>query len=144
MIHLTRPASENDFSRYYHFRWRQLRAPWGQPVGSERDDKDATADHIMVVDDHGEIIGVGRLHRLDEQRARIRYMAVAEQRRRQGAGRRMIEYFEQRCKQWRVAEIILDARESAVAFYQACGFVRQGKSHLLFGEIQHFRMRKTL
>jgi GNAT superfamily N-acetyltransferase len=39
-------------------------------------------------------------------------------------------------------EIILHAREQAVGFYEKLGYVCIEPSHLLFGEIQHFLMKK--
>jgi len=38
--------------------------------------------------------------------------------------------------------IILHAREIAVPFYERMGFRVTEKSHLLFGEIQHYLMEK--
>jgi hypothetical protein len=39
-------------------------------------------------------------------------------------------------------EIILHAREQALGFYQKLGYALVEPSHLLFGEIQHFLMKK--
>jgi len=39
-------------------------------------------------------------------------------------------------------EIILHARENALGFYEKLGYVSVEPSHLLFGEIQHFLMKK--
>jgi ribosomal protein S18 acetylase RimI-like enzyme len=41
-------------------------------------------------------------------------------------------------------KIILHAREIAIGFYQKLGYETIEKSHLLFGEIQHYLMEKTL
>jgi predicted GNAT family N-acyltransferase len=41
-------------------------------------------------------------------------------------------------------EIILEARENAVPFYESIGYSIIEKSYLLFGEIQHYRMKKAL
>jgi predicted GNAT family N-acyltransferase len=38
--------------------------------------------------------------------------------------------------------VILHAREMAVPFYERMGFQVTEKSHLLFGEIQHYLMQK--
>jgi ribosomal protein S18 acetylase RimI-like enzyme len=38
----------------------------------------------------------------------------------------------------------LHAREIAIGFYQKLGYQMIEKSHLLFGEIQHYLMEKTL
>jgi hypothetical protein len=40
-------------------------------------------------------------------------------------------------------ELILHAREIALPFYKNLGYTITEKSHLLFGEIQHYLMRKN-
>ena len=42
------------------------------------------------------------------------------------------------------AGVVLEARENAVPFYESLGYSMIEKSYLLFGEIQHFRMKKAL
>jgi hypothetical protein len=39
-------------------------------------------------------------------------------------------------------EIILHARAQALGFYEKLGYICIEQSHLLFGEIQHFLMKK--
>ena len=41
-------------------------------------------------------------------------------------------------------EIVLEARENAVPFYEAIGYTIVAESYLLFSEIQHYRMQKSL
>jgi predicted GNAT family N-acyltransferase len=41
-------------------------------------------------------------------------------------------------------EIILEARANAVPFYKSLGYQIEQESYLLFGEIQHYRMKKAL
>ena len=41
-------------------------------------------------------------------------------------------------------EIILHARENAVNFYKHCGYTVVEKSYLMWGEIQHYLMKKDL
>jgi predicted GNAT family N-acyltransferase len=43
-----------------------------------------------------------------------------------------------------IQEIILEARENAVPFYKSIGYVIEKESYLLFGEIQHYRMKKEI
>ena len=61
-MQLTSPVSEADYNAYYELRWKILRAPWNQPRGSERDDREADSTHLMVVEGNGAVAGVGRLH----------------------------------------------------------------------------------
>jgi ribosomal protein S18 acetylase RimI-like enzyme len=41
-------------------------------------------------------------------------------------------------------KIILHAREIALGFYEKLGYQLIEKSHLLFGEIQHYLMEKNI
>jgi ribosomal protein S18 acetylase RimI-like enzyme len=54
-----------------------------------------------------------------------------------------MNYLENIAQQKGFTEIVLDARENAVKFYQSIGYEIQEESYLLFGEIQHWKMRKV-
>jgi len=138
------PASEAEFKHYYHLRWQLLRAPWNQPEGSEVDDIEDLCFHLMAVDNSNQIIAVARLQFNSDSEAQIRYMAVAKPYRVKGIGRELVKVLEQHAQNSSCKIIVLDARESAVGFYQKLGYRIIEKSYLLFDEIQHFRMIKKL
>lgn len=145
---ISQPDTEKEYEQYYHLRWKILRAPWHQPEGSEIDDIEEQCFHLMVIDTNSEnkttVIGVARLQYNSDTEAQIRYMAVAREYERQGIGRELIKAMEQRAKKSSHKNIVLDAREPAVNFYNKLGYSVIEKSYLLFGEIQHFRMIKEL
>lgn len=142
-ISVRAPRSEAEWDAYYRLRWRVLRQPWQQPPGSERDPLDANGVHRMVCD--GErVLAVGRLHRVDDDRVQIRYVAVDERCRGQGHGTRVMEALEQVARDMGARSVMLQSREGAVPFYRACGYRVVEKSYLLFNEIQHYRMHKSL
>jgi predicted GNAT family N-acyltransferase len=148
-FHIKQPSTEEEFEHYFNLRWQILRSPWNQPKGSEMDDLEAHCFHIMAVDDADNIIAVARLQNNTDSEAQIRYMAVNEKMERQGIGSALIQTMEQHVsEQWSTSastkKIILDARELAVGFYEKLGYKIVSKSYLLFGEIQHYRMEKTL
>ena len=138
------PANEEEFKRYYHLRWKLLRAPWNQAEGSEIDDIEDQCFHIMAVDDMNEVIGIARLQFNSTTEAQIRYMAVTESYERQGVGRELIKAAERRAKESSHEYIVVDAREPAIGFYQKLGYAVIEKSYLLFDEVQHYRMAKSL
>jgi len=138
------PSNEEEFKDYYHLRWKLLRAHWKQPEGSEVDDLEDRCFHIMAVDDKNEVISIARLQFNSTTEAQIRYMAVARRYERHGIGRELIKTVERRAIESSHINIILDAREPAVGFYQKLGYVVIEKSYLLFDEIQHYRMIKNL
>lgn len=138
------PTRQADLEAYYDLRWRILREPWGQPRGSERDEFEGDARHVAVFDADGRLTGVGRLHLRGPGEAQIRYMAVAEDGRRQGVGKAIVERLETIARSLDVATVVLNAREPAVPFYRAMGYEVEGSAPTLFGEVRHFRMRKDL
>ncbi len=141
---IIQPKTEEEFKAYFKLRWKLLRAPWNQPEGSEIDEIEEQCFHLIAVDESGDIIGVARLQFNSETEAQIRYMAVARSHERQGVGRELINSLEKHAATTAHSMIVLDAREPAVRFYQKSGYQILEKSYLLFDEIQHFRMSKTL
>ena len=143
-IKIKQPKTEDDFKSYYQLRWKLLRAPWNQPEGSEVDDIEDQCFHLMAVDDNNEVIAVARLQFNSDDEAQVRYMAVAGAYERQGIGRELINSMEAYAGESTRRKIVLDAREPAVGFYQKLGYTVVEKSYLLFDEIQHYRMMKTI
>ena len=144
MIKIMTPESPEDFKQYYDLRWRVLRGPWGQPRGSERDDLENAAIHVMARDAGGRLVGVGRGHMNSENEAQVRYMAVEEDCRSRGIGGLILMELEARLKQSGARTVILNAREAAVPFYFRHGYAVTGPTHALFGVIPHFKMSKQL
>jgi N-acetylglutamate synthase-like GNAT family acetyltransferase len=144
MTRIISPVTAADLAAYYRLRYAVLRAPWGQPEGSERAADDATATHALLVDAAGQALGVCRLHLQTPREAQIRFMAIHPDYQGQGLGRRLLAYMEQQARQQGAGYISLQAREKAVPFYESCGYTVREKTHLLFGQIQHYRMEKEL
>jgi thioesterase domain-containing protein len=140
---LSAPQTEAQWSAYYQLRWKMLRAPWGQPEGSERDETEAESFHRMVCTETGEVVAVGRLHKLDENIAQVRYMAVSDQWQGHGLGAMVLAQLEQVALELGTKQIILNARESAAGFYQKAGYHYVEPAAALFG-IPHHRYAKTL
>lgn len=140
---IKQPDSADEFNQYYQLRWRILRAPWGEPEGSEVDDIEDRCFHIMVVDNN-KVVGVGRLQYNSVDEAQIRYMAVEKEYEGNGIGRMLADALEQEARDKHIESVTLDAREPAVGFYQKLGYRIEEKSYLLFDEIQHYRMTKSL
>ncbi len=137
------PRDPTEWERYYALRWRILRAPW-QADGPEREDDEDDSVHRLLCAPDGTALAVGRLHRLDQRRGQIRFMAVAEGEQRKGYGSVLLESLEQAARELGLQQLILQAREQAVPFYQQRGYELVEKSFLLFDRIQHYLMRKHL
>lgn len=138
------PETKVDFARYYDLRWRILRAPWGQPRGSERDDLEVHSWHRMACLSGRIPAGVARLHLNSAAQAQIRYMAVEPDCRNQGIGTALAQALETQARQLGVAEIVLHARDGTLEFYARLGFEVTGPAHTLYGSIRHHALRKRL
>ena len=141
---LTEPISDLEFEAYYHCRWEVLRKPWGQPKGSEKAPDDEESEHVMAVDNYDHVCGVARLTVLDKTTAQIRFMGVKDQNTGKGIGASLLNYLENLAKAKGAKKIMLHAREIALPFYRKLGYSTIEKSHLLWNEIQHFKMEKVI
>ena len=138
------PTSPNDFELYYDLRWRILRKPWDQPKGSEKDEFEDKSIHVMVCEEDKIPIGVGRAHFNSDEEAQIRYMAVEEEWRGKGIGKMILYYLEVKIKEKGAKNIILNARDIAIKFYERNGYQIVKEAHTLFDMIPHYRMMKKL
>lgn len=141
---LRSPATAPEWTAYYALRWQVLRAPWQQPLGSERDALEPGAYHLAWFDPAGGALAVGRMHRLDARRGQIRYMAVEPASRGQGLGRAVLMCLEREARRRGIAELVLNARDCALDFYRSAGYEITGEGPLLFGSIPHRSLRKVL
>jgi len=137
------PLSTEDWRDYYELRYQVLRAPLGQPPGSERDALEADSAHRLVRGSDGTVLAVGRLHRLADGWCQVRYMAVAEKARGQGLGAVVLQALEQQALTWGCVGITLNAREQAVGFYQHLGYQSGRELEPLYG-VPHQQMTKQL
>jgi predicted GNAT family N-acyltransferase len=138
------PRTPEEFDRYYDLRWRVLRAPWGSPRGSERDELEESATHAMIVDVDGNALAAGRLHLNSREEAQIRYMAVAKSDRGRGLGRRIVEYLEAAARSAGATNVVLNARDEVLGFYTALGYEVVGPGPTMFGTVKHSKMQRRL
>lgn len=144
MIECRAPKTKKEFEGYYYLRWLLLRSPWKKDLGSEKDEFEDQAIHRCIIDQHNNILAVGRLHFTSQQNAQIRYMAVDESAQGQGFGNIILESLEQEGIVRGAKSIELNARETALGFYQKLAYKNLGLAHMLFGEIQHYSMIKSV
>lgn len=137
------PQTEAEWKAYYALRFTVLREPWNQPLGSEVLTDEDQAIHAIAMED-GEVLGVARMHESAEKQGQVRCVAIATAAQGKGIGKAIMAYLEEKATQKGWTEIVLEARENAVPFYQAIGYNIVTESYLLFGEIQHYRMKKAL
>ncbi|NVO83468.1 GNAT family N-acetyltransferase [Hymenobacter terrestris] len=142
------PHTPAHWAAYYRLRYEVLRQPWQQLPGSERapDDDAPTTTHALLLApvEAPQAIGVGRLHSSAPGQGQLRFMAVAPAWQGGGIGRQLLAHLEAAARQQQLHEIVLHARAEAVPFYERAGYTVVAPSHVLFGRIPHFLMRKEL
>ena len=144
-MEIIEPKTYDELKKYYDLRYEVLRKPWSQPKGSERDDKEETSFHRMIIDEqNGNAVAVGRLQLNSIEEAQIRYMAVSDAYQGRGYGSKIVRIMDDIAREKGSKKIILQSRENAVKFYEKNGYKIIEKSHLLFDEIQHWLMEKEL
>lgn len=137
------PQTRQEFFDYYDLRWRILRAPWNQPKGSEQDELEGQAIHIIAVE-NDKIVGCGRAHFNSDSEAQIRYMAVENEWQGKGVGKVILDELEKKVIAKGAKKIILHAREDVIKFYEKNGYTIVKPSHTLFGVIRHYLMEKRI
>ena len=115
------PKSDKDYKLYYNLRWKLLRKPYDQIKGSEKDEYEKQAYHLMITNLSNKVIGVGRLHEIknkfEEPLAQIRYMGILDEYQNNGLGTKILSKLEKYAYSNNLNKIILHSRESAVDFY---------------------------
>jgi len=140
---VSQPSSDSDLESYFALRYMVLRKPWGQALGTERDAEEETSIHAFIKENN-HVLAVGRLQFVDENISQVRFMAVDPIQQGKGLGKMVLRYLEERSLEASRNKVILHARENALKFYESCGYRIKERSHLLWGQVQHWLMEKDL
>ncbi len=117
----------------------------GVPADIELDEADTAGDtvHAVAVQD-GMVIGTGRLLAdVDGKGPHIGRMAVAQERRRDGIGGRILRFLEDQGRGLGYQQITLHAQEYVKSFYARHGYREVGETFMEAG-IPHREMVKDL
>jgi N-acetylglutamate synthase-like GNAT family acetyltransferase len=142
-LSIREPEATTEWDAMFDLRWRVLRKPWNQPKGSEKDDLEDKAIHIIAIIGK-RVVGTARLQKNTLEVGQIRYMAIDPEYQRKGIGKQIILTLQQRAKQLQLKKLMLDAREPSLEFYNKLGYKIVRKSYVLFSEIQHWQMEYEL
>jgi N-acetylglutamate synthase-like GNAT family acetyltransferase len=137
-------STAHEIEQIIQLRYEVLRAPWQQPADTATDALEESSFNAYILDEAQTIIACGRLQKNSETLGQIRFMAVSPLFHRKGLGRLIVKAIEDKARDLGLRTIELQARENAVPFYKAEGYEIQEKSFLLWGQIQHYLMRKGL
>lgn len=142
-LEIREPQSVEEWNNYFDLRYRILRAPLNQPLGSEKNEADASGIHFALYE-NSVLKGIARLDQAEPKIAQVRFVAVEENTTGKGYGRAIMSATEQTAKDRGDTNILLQARENAVDFYLKLDYRMIEKTHLLFDQVQHYLMEKDL
>ena len=119
-----------------------LRAPLGLTLTQDELAQDADRAHFCALAD-GAVIGSVSLHPIDGETLQLRQMAVAEARRGEAIGARLLAFAEDWARAQGFRHVLLHARLGADGFYAKFGYSAEGEP---FDEntIPHIKMTKRL
>jgi predicted GNAT family N-acyltransferase len=119
-----------------------LRRPLGLSITAEELADDAARHHFTAIS-YGLVIGTVSLRPLDEMTLQLKQMAVADDRRHEGIGARLLAHAESWGDRAGFLLMVLHARIGAEGFYARYGYAAEGEP---FEEttVPHIRMTKSL
>lgn len=131
-----------DLPYVYAIRYQVFQIEQGVEPSLEFDGQDETADHILAYL-NGQPVGTARIRRLDARSAKVERVAVLQQARGLGIGKKIMEASLQHLKATHVSEVHIHAQLQVKDFYQKMGFQSEGE---IFEEagIPHVKMKKLL
>lgn len=142
-IEIRKPQTDAEWKDYFDLRYRILRAPLNQPIGSEKNEGDSVGVHFALYED--DILkAIARLDRAKPEIAQVRFVAVEEGVQGKGFGKAIMTATENAAKDRGDTKMILHARDYAVDFYLKLDYQLLEKSYLLFEVLQHYLMEKEL
>ncbi len=142
-VEIREPQTDTERKNYFDLRYRVLRAPLKQPLGSEQNKGDLTAVHFALYEGDS-LKAIARLDQVGKETAQVRFVAVEKNVRGKGYGKAIMLATEKAAKDRGDTKMILQARDSAVDFYLKLNYRLMEKSYLLFDVIQHYLMEKML
>jgi N-acetylglutamate synthase-like GNAT family acetyltransferase len=144
MSEVKQANTKQEVDTIINLRDKILRQPWGQPKETATDNLEETSINAYIADDTENIVACGRLQENENKIGQIRFMAVDNSQQGKGFGKNIVEFLEIKAKELHLNKIELQARENAVKFYESMGYTIKEKSFLLWGQIQHYLMEKSL
>jgi N-acetylglutamate synthase-like GNAT family acetyltransferase len=118
-------ANKKELDEMYQQRWLVLRAPLGMEKGTEKDQYDNSAFHLVAVC-NDKVIGSARLRKLSPELGSIAYVAVLPEFQNQGIGTKLIETLIEKAKEQNLKTLRVMTRLNALGFYKKLGFSEQG------------------
>ena len=123
-------------------RWEVLHKPYGMPPGSELLPEDPNSLHMVALLKK-KVVGCVCFFPENATSGRVFQMAISEEYRGQGFGRKMMATLEKSLFNSGIRVIYLYARLEAEGFYRQMGYIAEGEEIVARGE-KHRMMKKNL
>jgi predicted GNAT family N-acyltransferase len=134
--------NSEEYSKELELRDKVLRKPLGMILYNENLEVDKTDVHIGAFKEN-RIVGVLLLTSLNSTDIKMRQVAVDEDFRSRKIGTRMVRYAEDYSAAKGYKTMVLNARKTAVAFYEKLGYEKISQEFLEIN-IPHFKMSKNI
>jgi ribosomal protein S18 acetylase RimI-like enzyme len=120
-----------------------LRQPLGLSLKGEDLTKEKDQLHFGLFEPPHQLVACAIAVRLSPNEAKIRQMAVSPSHQRRGLGRKIMKAVEKNLRARGYTSLELDARSSAVRFYEKLGYRVVGEGFMEV-TVPHFRMAKEV
>jgi N-acetylglutamate synthase-like GNAT family acetyltransferase len=140
------PQISNDpktLEEIIQLRYEILRKPWNKPIETATDELENQSVNAYI-EHKGALIACGRLQDNGKGIGQIRYMAVSDAFQGKGLGKGILKKLEREALAMGIDTIELQARENALEFYKANGYIVKEPSFKLWDIIQHYLMVKAI
>ncbi len=120
-----------------------LRKPLGLEFTVEFLAKEYNYHHLVAYNEHLQMVGCLILAPQENQVAKMTQVAVVEELQGKGIGKAMVAAFEKYASDLGFKEIVLNARDVAIPFYEKLDYKKVGKPFTEVS-IKHYKMTKAL
>jgi hypothetical protein len=138
------PFGSSAYEDMKAMRERVLRAPLGLRLSAYDTQGEEAQLHIAAIDRSGVVRGTVLLSPISEEAMQLRQMAVADEERGNGLGRKLVAFAEGVAREARRKRIELNARISVQGFYEKLGYAIDGSAFIDRLNIPTVRMKKML
>jgi len=135
-------VNQNSYQQALHLRQELLRAPLGLDINSEDLSIEKEQLHFGLFDDKT-LLATLTVIPLENNKAKIRQMAVSNTHQKLGLGSKLILNCLHELKERGFKEVELNARKTALKFYEKNGFKVVGEEFIEVS-IPHLKMKKLL
>jgi predicted GNAT family N-acyltransferase len=132
-----------EYDEAVQLRYDILRKPLGRTFNVEDFAKEYEHFHLGYYHPSGQLLACLILTPLDAHEIKMRQVAVAENVQRSGVGRMLVHASEDFARERHFSKMVLNARETAVPFYERLEYTKVGDRFEEVG-IPHFKMEKEL